>query len=173
MCLVLLPNIWPSENNGLINSKPTYFFPDTESEMLDLYSSHVVPGCQLSLQRKQNIPPHCKTVKTVTFHLTAWNRNQNTVTSVESNEGKGMLLLWVQQNAYSIWGEGGVRGGDKGQVHKIIQHWTLQVTMNIFTSSQTVGCATPGTPLHTPSHPAVGQKALVLSTATSVFREIK
>ena len=130
MCLVLLPNIWPSENNGLINSKPTYFFPDTESEILDLYSSHVVPGCQLSLQRKQNIPPHCKTVKTVTFHLTAWNRNQNTVTSVESNEGKGMLLLWVQQNAYSIWGEGGVRGGDKGQVHKIIQHWTLQVTMN-------------------------------------------
>ena len=45
----------------------------------------------------------------------------------------------------------------------------LCVNTLLFTSWQTVGCATPGSPSHIPSHPAIGQKVLVLSTATSVI----
>ena len=41
-----------------------------------------------------------------------------------------------------------------------------------FTSWQTVGCATPGNPSHIPSQPAIGQKVLVLSTATSATEQL-
>ena len=46
--------------------------------------------------------------------------------------------------------------------------------MNVFsfTSWQTVGCATPGNPSHIPSQPAIGQKVLVLSTATSATEQM-
>jgi len=49
--------------------------------------------------------------------------------------------------------------------------YTTQLCVNVFlfTSWQMVGCATPGSPSHIPSHPAIGQKVLVLSTATSVI----
>ena len=40
------------------------------------------------------------------------------------------------------------------------------------TSWQTVGCATPGNPSHIPSQPAIGQKVLVLSTATSATEQM-
>ena len=46
----------------------SHLTPDDKSEIVALYSSHVIVACQLSLQSKQKVKPHWK-MKFFFFHF--------------------------------------------------------------------------------------------------------
>ena len=122
----------------------SYLAPDSESEITSLYSSHVMVACQFSLQAKQKVHPH-------------WRRNN-------LHETKTLSLLTVYFQSYPIFSLTVITVNDVYANTAVCKLYTV-----LFTSWQTVGCATPGSPSHIPSQPAIGQKVLVLSTATSVI----